>query len=48
MDYENYKLEPWESADLKTVDELYEAGKLELLSKIETKAISVDIFQERK
>ncbi len=48
VDYENYKLEPWESADLKTVDELYEAGKLELLSKIETKAISVDIFQERK
>jgi len=47
VDYENYKLEPWKLVDLKTVDELYEAGKLELLSKIETEAISVEINQEQ-
>ncbi|MDN3724971.1 deoxyribose-phosphate aldolase [Aequorivita sp. SDUM287046] len=41
VDYENYKLEPWENVDLKTLDELYEAGKLELLSKIETEDVSV-------
>lgn len=41
VDYENYKIEPWQSVDLKTLGALYEAGKLELLSKIETKAISV-------
>jgi hypothetical protein len=44
VDYENYKLEPWKSVDLKTVDELFDAGKLELLSKIKTEDISVEIL----
>jgi hypothetical protein len=44
VDYENYKLEPWQSVDLKTVDELFNAGKLELLSKIKTEDISVEIL----
>jgi hypothetical protein len=45
VDYENYKLEPWEAVDLQNVDELFKTGKLELLSKIETKAISVSFLK---
>ena len=45
VDYENYKLEPWEAVDLQNVDELFKAGKLELLSKIETEAISVSFLK---
>lgn len=45
VDYENYKLEPWKSVDLQNVEELFEAGKLELLSKIETEAISVSFLK---
>lgn len=41
VDYENYKVEPWESVAMQTVDELFEAGKLELLSEIKTEDISV-------
>lgn len=41
VDYKNYKVEPWESVDLKTVDELLKAGKLELLSEIKTEDVSV-------
>ncbi len=44
-DYKNYKLETWESVDLKTVDQLFEAGKLELLSEIKTEDVSVDISE---
>ncbi|WP_417364456.1 DUF6503 family protein, partial [Galbibacter sp.] len=47
VDYENYKLEPWKSVDLQNIEELFEAGKLELLSKIETEAISVEISEKR-
>lgn len=43
VDYENYKVEPWESVDLKTVDDLFEAGKLELLSEIKTEDVFVKI-----
>lgn len=43
VDYENYKLEPWENVDLKTVDELFEAEKLELLSEIKTEDVTVEI-----
>lgn len=42
VDYRNYKVEPWEKVDLKTMDELFNEGKLELLSDIKTEAISVD------
>lgn len=41
VDYKNYKVEPWESVDLQTVDKLFEAGKLELLSEIKTEDVSV-------
>ncbi|SRX55448.1 DUF6503 family protein [Aequorivita sp. CIP111184] len=41
VDYKNYKVEPWESVDLKTVDSLFEAGELELLSEIKTENVSV-------
>jgi hypothetical protein len=43
VDYENYKVEPWEKVDLQTVDELFVAGKLQLLSEIKTENISVSI-----
>lgn len=43
VDYQNYKAEPWESVDMKTLDELYLAGKLELLSEIKTEDVSVKI-----
>lgn len=43
VDYENYKIEPWESVDLKTVDSLFVAGKLELLSDIKTENVVVEI-----
>lgn len=45
VDYENYKLEPWEAVDLQNVEELFKTGKLELLSKIETEAISVSFLK---
>ncbi len=45
VDYENYKLEPWEAVDLQNVDELFKTGKLELLSKIETETISVSFLK---
>lgn len=41
VDYRNYKLEPWENVDLKDLDHLFETGKLELLSNIETKSVIV-------
>ncbi|MEH6765727.1 MAG: DUF6503 family protein [Aequorivita antarctica] len=41
VDYKNYKVEPWESVDLKTVDSLFEVGELELLSEIKTEDVSV-------
>lgn len=41
VDYRNYKAEPWELVDLKTLDELFSQGKLELLSDIITEEISV-------
>jgi hypothetical protein len=41
VDYKNYKLELWKSVNLKTLDSLYKAGKLELLSEIKTENISV-------
>jgi len=41
-DYENYSIEDF-STPLKDLDELYEAGKLELLSTIETENIQVKI-----
>lgn len=43
VDYQNYKVEPWESVELKTVDELFAAGKLELLSEVNTEDVSVEI-----
>ncbi|MDP2687736.1 MAG: deoxyribose-phosphate aldolase [Aequorivita sp.] len=43
VDYKNYKVKPWESVDLQTVDELFVAGKLELLSDIKTENVSVEI-----
>jgi len=45
LDYENYKLELWKAVDLQTLDELFKAGKLQLLSKIETEAISVSFLK---
>lgn len=41
-DYRNYKIEPWESVDLKNLGKLFETGKLELLSDIKTEAILVE------
>ena len=41
-DYRNYKIEPWESVDLKNLGELFETGKLELLSDIKTEGIVVE------
>ncbi|GHA37246.1 hypothetical protein GCM10007103_18250 [Salinimicrobium marinum] len=44
VDYENYKLQDnWENIDLKDLDELFEAGKLPLLSLIETQIEKVEI-----
>lgn len=42
VDYRNYKTEPWESVNLQTLGELFEKGKLELLSNIKTENIYVD------
>lgn len=47
VDYENYKYEPWENVDLKTLDELFEAGKLKLLSNIKTENISVQFSEDK-
>lgn len=43
VDYRNYKIEPWENVDLKDLGELFETGKLELLSDIKTEDISVSV-----
>jgi len=42
-DYKNYKIEPWESVEMTTLDELFEAGKLEFLSEIKTEDVTVEI-----
>jgi len=42
VDYKNYKAEPWKSVDLKDLGEMFESGKLELLSDIKTENILVD------
>lgn len=47
VDYENYKFQPWENAYLKTLDELFEAGKLKLLSNIKTENISVQFSEDK-
>ncbi len=47
VDYKNYKVQPWESVDMTTLDELYEAGKLELLSEIETEDVSVKLSENK-
>lgn len=47
VDYKNYKAEPWESVDLKNLGEMYETGKLELLSDIKTEDILVDGSSEK-
>ncbi len=47
VDYKNYKVEPWKSVDLQTVDELFLAGKLELLSDIKTEDISVTLTKKK-
>lgn len=47
VDYQNYKLEPWENVDLKTVDELFVAGKLELLSEIKTEDVTVELSENK-
>lgn len=45
VDYKNYKVEPWRDVALKTVDSLFIAGKLELLSEIKTEDISVVVAE---
>lgn len=40
-DYRNYKAEPWESVDLKTLGEMFDNEELELVSDIKTENISV-------
>lgn len=47
VDYQNYKLEPWKNVDLKTADEQFIVGKLELLSDIKTENITVEISQSK-
>ncbi len=47
VDYENYKAEPWEFVELQKVDELFEAGKLELLSDIKTENIAVTLSEKQ-
>lgn len=42
VDYKNYKIDPWKDVDLKTLDELFVADKLEPLSEIITEDISVE------
>ena len=42
VDYRNYKIEPWESVDLRDLGELFNEGKLELLSDIKTENILVN------
>lgn len=46
-DYRNYKIEPWESVDLKNLGDSFETGKLELLSDIKTEDIKVDVSSEK-
>lgn len=43
VDYRNYKIEPWKAVDLKELDSLFEAGKLEFVSDIKTEDVSVEI-----
>ncbi len=47
VDYQNYKMESWESVDLQNVKELFEAGKLELLSDIKTENVSVTLAEKK-
>lgn len=47
VDYENYQVEPWENVSLTTVDELFEDGKLELLSEIKTEDVTVDFSKKQ-
>ena len=44
VDYENYKMDNL-STSLDTLDDLYESRQLELLSKIETKNIEVELLE---
>lgn len=48
VDYKNYKIEPWESVDLKDLGKLFEEGKLEFLSDIKTEDVIVDVSSEEK
>lgn len=48
VDYKNYKAEPWKSVTMQTLDELFVAGKLELLSEIKTEDISVSFSGVKK
>ena len=48
VDYKNYKVDPWKSVDLKDLGEMYETGKLELLSGIITEDIIVNGSSENK
>ena len=48
VDYKNYKVDPWKSVDLKDLGEMYETGKLELLSGIVTEDIVVNGSSENK
>lgn len=43
VDYANYKVEPWESVELKTIPALFENNKLELLSQIKTENVKVEV-----
>lgn len=47
VDYKNYKIEPWESVEMETLDELFVSGKLDLLSEIKTENISVEFSKEK-
>ena len=46
VDYENYKAENWRTVDLQDLDELFEAGELELVSMIETQVEQVEILED--
>lgn len=41
VDYKNYKIEPWQSVDLKNLGKLFADGKLEFLSDIKTEDVVV-------
>ena len=46
VDYENYKAENWRTVDLQDLDELFEAGELDLVSIIETRVERVEILED--